>query len=415
MRLTKTRGPISAPAWSPDGKEIAYLGHNYRRRGSARHQRLWIVPSKGGESRRLAETLDRNFASGVEPAWSKDGASVLFGAADSGDCHIYAVSRAGGEPKLVAGGRRQATSASFANGLVAFAASDPTHPAEISICSEVGRNERRLTSENNAWLAEVALASPQEIKAVSADGETVQAWVIRPANTNARSRLPCLLNVHGGPKTQYGNNFFDEFQVYAGAGYAVVYGNPRGSDGNSEDWASVIRGAWGGKDWDDVSAIADAAEALPFVDKARIGVMGGSYGGFMASWAVGHTDRFRAACSERAVNNLYSMVGTSDIGFSFQIEHVGATPYKDPDRFLRMSPIHYVEDIRTPLLILHSENDLRCPMEQAEQLYVALKLLRRPVEFWRFPEETHEMSRSGKPKHRLKRFAVILGWFARRL
>jgi len=133
----------------------------------------------------------------------------------------------------------------------------------------------------------------------------------------------------------------------------------------------------------------------------------------MTSWAVGHTYRFRAACSERAVNNLYSMVGSSDIGFSFQIHEVGAKPWKDPDRFLRMSPIHYAANIKTPLLILHSENDLRCPIEQAEQLYVALKLRRRPVEFWRFPEENHEMSRNGKPKHRLKRYRVILDWFER--
>jgi dipeptidyl aminopeptidase/acylaminoacyl peptidase len=285
------------------------------------------------------------------------------------------------------------------------------HPAEVFVCGEDGSGERRLTAENAAWLEEVELREPEEIQAVSADGTRVQAWAIRPAT--ASSKVPCLLNVHGGPKAQYGNSFFDEFQVYAGAGYAVVYGNPRGSDGYSEDHASVIRGAWGGKDWEDVTAIADAIGRLPFVDQANVGVMGGSYGGYMTSWAVGHTGRFRAACSERAVNNLYSMVGTSDIGFSFQIEHVGAAPYEDPDRFLRMSPVHYLKNIKTPLLIIHSENDIRCPIEQAEQLYVGLKLLRRPVEFWRFPEENHEMSRSGKPRHRLKRFQVILGWFDR--
>jgi dipeptidyl aminopeptidase/acylaminoacyl peptidase len=177
----------------------------------------------------------------------------------------------------------------------------------------------------------------------------------------------------------------------------------------------AVLGDWGGKDWADVTAIADAAEALPFVDSSRIGIMGGSYGGFMTSWAVGHTRRFRAACSERAVNNAYSMVGTSDIGFNFQLDHVGGVPSRDADRFLRMSPITYVRDIRTPLLIIHAENDLRCPIEQAEQLYVGLKLLRRPVEFWRFPEDNHEMSRSGKPRNRLKRFEVILAWFGRRL
>jgi len=143
--------------------------------------------------------------------------------------------------------------------------------------------------------------------------------------------------------------------------------------------------------------------------------MGGSYGGFMTSWAVGHSQRFRAACSERAVNNAFSMVGTSDIGFNFQPDQVGGIPSKDPQRFLRVSPITYVDQIRTPLLIIHAENDLRCPIEQAEQLYVGLKLLRRKVEFWRFPEDNHEMSRSGKPRNRLKRFHVILDWFARQM
>jgi dipeptidyl aminopeptidase/acylaminoacyl peptidase len=135
----------------------------------------------------------------------------------------------------------------------------------------------------------------------------------------------------------------------------------------------------------------------------------------MTSWAIGHTDRFRAACSERAVNNAYSMVGTSDIGFSFQVHQVGGMPFKSPNKFLEMSPIHYAGKIKTPVLIVHSENDLRCPIEQAEQLYVALKLQRKPVEFWRFPEDNHEMSRSGKPKNRLKRFNVILDWFGRQL
>jgi dipeptidyl aminopeptidase/acylaminoacyl peptidase len=234
---------------------------------------------------------------------------------------------------------------------------------------------------------------------------------MRPSRT--RGKAACLLNVHGGPKTQYGNAFFDEFQVYCGAGYAVAYGNPRGSDGYSQAHAMAIRGNWGGKDWEDIAAVADAVEALPFVDNSKVGILGGSYGGYMTSWAIGHTKRFKAAVSERAVNNLFTLAGTSDIGFSLVTFHVGRDLFKDPKRALASSPITYAKDIETPVLILHSENDLRCPVEQAEQLYVALKLMRRPVEFWRFPDENHEMSRAGKPKHRLKRFEVILGWFNR--
>ncbi|HEY7268229.1 MAG TPA: S9 family peptidase [Dehalococcoidia bacterium] len=418
-RLTKTLGPASLPAWSPDGKQVAYLGSAYRKGVSGRHGRLWVVAAAGrGDPKCLTAGLDRNcgrdVGGGTEPIWSPDGGSIRFGVLDGGNCHLYSTLAARPAPDLLLGGERQITASTQAKGgAIAFLATDPTHPAEVFTCAADGSGERRLSHENDAWLEEVELAKREPVKAVSADGTTVQAWAIRPPNTTGR--VPCLLNVHGGPKTQYGSNFFDEFQVYAAAGYAVVYGNPRGSDGYSEDWSMAVMGAWGDKDWADIIAVADAAEALPFVDASRVGIMGGSYGGFMTSWAVGHTDRFRAACSERAVNNAYSMVGTSDIGFNFQIDHVGALPYRDPERFLRMSPINYADAIHTPLLILHSENDLRCPMEQAEQLYVALKLLRRPVEFWRFPEDNHEMSRSGKPRNRLKRFEVILSWFDRQL
>ncbi len=418
VRLTRTVGPVSSPAWSPNGREIAYLGHTDKRSGTARHNRLWVVAASGGEPQCLTLGLDRNCSAGGGldaggVGWSADSKHVIFTVLDSGNSHIYRIAAKGGKHELVAGGDRQVSGVSIEGGRIAFAASDPTHPAEVVWLDEAAPNARQITHENAAWLAEVDLAEPKELRLKSADGTPLQAWVMRPPGVSGP--VPCLLNVHGGPKTQYGNTFFDEFQIYAGAGYAVVYGNPRGSDGYSEDFATAIRGAWGEKDWQDVTAIADGIGGLSFVDQTRVGVMGGSYGGFMTSWAVGHTDRFRAACSERAVNNAYSMVGTSDIGFSFQIHQVGALPYKDPDRFLRMSPIHYAANIRTPLLILHSENDLRCPIEQAEQLYVALKLQRRPVEFWRFPEENHEMSRSGKPKHRLKRFQVILDWFNRRM
>lgn len=416
VRLTKTRGPVSGISWSPDGRQIAYLGHEHRYAGQSINHRLWVVPARGGEPRCLTRDLDRLCTTAVmPPAWSKDGRAVVFGIEDRGSWDIWRADAKSGEcAPLIAGGR-QITSATLACGSLAFVASSPTRPAEVYLASEDGSGERRLTHENDVWLGEVALADPEELAAVSADGTPVHAWVMRPPLASPSPKLPCLVNVHGGPHTQYGHSFFDEFQVYAGAGYVVVYGNPRGSQGYGEAHANSIRGAWGTKDWQDVQAIADAAEALPYVDSSRIGIMGGSYGGYMTSWAVGHTKRFRAACSERAVNNLYSMVGSSDIGWSFQVYEVGGRPFDDPDRYLRMSPINYVREIETPLLIIHSENDLRCPIEQAEQLYVGLKLLRRKVEFVRFPEENHEMSRSGKPRHRLKRFEVILSWFGRQM
>jgi dipeptidyl aminopeptidase/acylaminoacyl peptidase len=223
------------------------------------------------------------------------------------------------------------------------------------------------------------------------------------------------VNVHGGPHTQYGWSFFDEFQVQAGAGYVVVFGNPRGSQGYGEAFALAIRGDWGVRDYADVMAITDRAVQQPYIDGQRLGILGGSYGGYMTSWVVGHTQRFKAAVSERAVNNLLSQFGCSDIGSLHMADAWGGTPQELPEKYLERSPVMHAARIQTPVLILHSEQDLRCGMEQAEQLYVALKRLRREVRFVRFPGESHEMSRSGKPQHRVTRFEYILDWFARYL
>jgi dipeptidyl aminopeptidase/acylaminoacyl peptidase len=234
-------------------------------------------------------------------------------------------------------------------------------------------------------------------------------------------QYPTLFNIHGGPFTQYGNTFFDEFQVYAGGGYAVVFSNPRGSSGYSEEWGRAIRGpgpagpGWGSVDYDDCMAVAEqAVRQFDFIDGERLGVIGGSYGGFMTSWIVGHTDRFKAAVSERAVNSFVSMWGSSDFGWDMK-GYLGTFLFEDVETYLKVSPLTYAEHIHTPLLILHSENDLRCPIEQGEQLFVTLRLLKRPVEMVRFPAESHELTRSGNPVHRVQRFELVLEWFDRYL
>jgi dipeptidyl aminopeptidase/acylaminoacyl peptidase len=420
-QLTRSEGPVSWPAFSPDGRVVAYVGHSDRR-GVSRHHRVYTVPAGGGSPVCVTATLDRSceaLVGAVAPLWLGATGTLAFLVEDEGDAPLYRVRPAPcGAPERLVGGTRQVTgfSASRDGALVAFTATDDTSPPELFACRADGIGERQLTDLNREWKAEVWRARPERFRFERA-GFTVDGWVMPPFGQEVGRRYPALLNVHGGPTSQYGHRFFDEFQVYTGAGYAVVYLNPRGSRGYSEAFARAVVGDWGGGDYTDLmTGLDEALRRFDFLDPGRLGVMGGSYGGFMTSWIVGHTDRFRAACSERAVNAMWSMYGTSDIGHWFQEAHaLGRPPWEDLKWYLERSPLSYVRDIRTPLLILHSESDLRCPMEQAEQLYVALKKLQRPVRLVRFPDEDHELSRSGRPRHRLARFRILLEWFREHL
>jgi dipeptidyl aminopeptidase/acylaminoacyl peptidase len=275
-----------------------------------------------------------------------------------------------------------------------------------------------LVRLNDAFASEVNLSSAEHFVVETAPGTEIDCWIMKPSGFESGKAYPLLLNVHGGPFTQYGETFFDEFQVYCGAGYGVVFCNPRGSSGQSSAFGQAVIGHMGEPDYHDVMTAFEAAlTRTPWADQARLAVMGGSYGGFMTSWIIGHSRRFKAAISERAVNDWYSMQGASDIGGSFNESYLGPNAFiqGDLDAVLRQSPLTYAKDMHTPVLILHSEDDLRCPMVQGELLFVALKQLRRDVEFVRFPDENHELSRAGCPSHRKERFDVILEYLARKL
>jgi dipeptidyl aminopeptidase/acylaminoacyl peptidase len=412
------------PAFGPDGKCVASLAEDTRVIPS--HSQVVVTDIAGGLQRVVTAVLDRECAPsavGRPPIW--DGEHLLFSIEDHGDVHVYRVPADGsGDPERLIGGTRTVTGIDLAGGTLAFVAGTPTELAELFILDGDG-TERRLTSLGAAFHAAVPTAAPEHFTVQSpADDGEIDAWLVRPAGGPAGERVPVLLSIHGGPMTQYPNLWFDEFQMWAGAGYAVVYCNPHGSTGGSEAWVQSIRPpeastvpgtGWGGIDADDVLAVLDAAlEREPLLDRDRVGVLGGSYGGYMTSWLIGHTDRFAAACSERAVNNLLTLETASDAAGLFRFEF-GATHLDAPEAYLRMSPITYVRDIETPVLILHSEDDLRCPIEQADQLFIALRLLGKPVEYWRFPREGHELSRSGSPRHRVQRAEIILDWFGRHL
>jgi dipeptidyl aminopeptidase/acylaminoacyl peptidase len=416
VRLTGGDAWYEAPSWSPDGSLIACRfsvgGFDF-----PRHGQIAVLDAGTGERRVLTSVLDRNCAPYPEirePVW--DGDSLLFVLEDGGNNHLYRVPSDGaGKPTSAVDGELWVTGYDVAAGTIVHTVTSPTSPGEL-YCGE-----RRLTDVTGPFTVGRSFAEPERFTAVSADGSEVEAWLMRPLGFEPGRRFPVLLNIHGGPFSQYGNKFFDEFQVSAAAGYAVLFSNPRGSSGYSEEWGRAIRGpveggpGWGSVDYEDLIAVVDEAlRRFDFCDPERVGVLGGSYGGYMTSWIVGHTDRFQAACSERSCNNFVLEGGAADIGWVFK-GYVGAHWFEAPDVYMKISPTTYAENITTPLLILHSEDDLRCPVEHAEDLFAILRLLKRDVELVRFPAESHELSRSGSPAHRVMRFEVILDWFDRYL
>ncbi len=414
--LTSSDGACFMPSWSPDGRRIAFALYPAVM-DDPKHWQIAVIDVATRERRVLTASLDRTclpYPALREPIW--DGDDLLFAIEDGGNTHLYRVPADGSTPPaLEVGGVLIVTGYDAAGGSVVHTATQPTK------LSELFAGPTRLTDVGDAFVRDRELIQPERFTAVSDDGTEVDAWILRPAGFQEGERYPAILTIHGGPFTQYGNKFFDEAQVYAGAGYAVVYSNPRGSSGYSEAWGRAIRGpvgggpGWGSVDYQDLMAVMDeAVKRFDFIDPDRLAVMGGSYGGYMTSWIVGHTDRFRTAISERAVNQWVSMWGSSDIGWDFKGQ-IGEFLFENLDAYVKMSPHTYATDIHTPLLILHSENDLRCPIEQGEQLFTTLRLLKRQVEFVRFPAESHELTRSGHPVHRVMRFEVVLDWFERTL
>jgi len=414
---------MSAPAWSPRGDLVAFVAPIDLEAG--RLERVWVAPvDGGGDPRCLTVGYDRSVGDsvltdmrgghGTRLCWSDDGERVSFVASGPGAAAVCSVGLDGRVAVEVPAERRVVYDFDVAGGAVAACVADPANPGDVVLVRPGQGEETRLT-DANGWLRGRALATQERHVFTAPDGLEIEGWLLRPPDLDPARRHPLVLQVHGGPHAQYGWAFFHEFQVLAGMGILVLGVNPRGSDGYGEGFRRAVVRDWGGRDYQDLMAALDQAiERTGLVDERRLGVAGGSYGGFMTNWAIGHTDRFAAAVSMRSISNLVSEFAQHDLVLWGELE-MGPRPWPDPDELWLRSPIRYVHEMRTPLLLLHSEMDLRCAVSQAEELFGALRLLGREVEMVRFPGESHDLSRSGRPDRRIERLRRIAGWLERYL
>ncbi len=334
--------------------------------------------------------------------WDKDG--IYYLQADGGAVHLYVV-RPGRKPELVLGGERSVEGYDVRDGKVAFIAMTAERLEELYLKSG---GERALSALNSAVYKELKVLTADHVAFKASDGEPIEGWVLMP---QAKGKVPGILYVHGGPKTAFGHSYMHEFQAFAGAGYAVIYFNPRGSDGYSEKFAD-IRGQYGTRDFDDLMEGLDCVlKKYPQIDGNRLGIAGGSYGGFMTNWAIGHTTRFRAAVTDRSIASWTSFWGTSDIGPYFTEDQIGGDPWNSTEKLGNDSPLTYAPKVKTPLMLVHSMEDYRCPMVEGLEFYTALKKLGKEAELVLFPGENHDLSRVGKPKHRAARLGHYVRWF----
>lgn len=426
QKIPSPKGYKWGLSWSPNGEYLSYCGlETQDDPWGARNDHIYIVPLSGAPSRCLTANLDRivenasisdlRGTGNQVPIWKPDSYGLYFLVSDRGNCHLYST-HLDAEPERILGGPMDITGFSLDTDSekIAILASMPDRPTEVFTATRNQNQDKTeflpLTKLNASILGDIHLSQPEEIWFEFFDNTQLQGWLLKPPFFDRKKRYPLVLYIHGGPAGQYANTFFHEFQVLAAQGYVVFYTNPRGSLGREEAFATCIQGDWGNLDYRDLMAAMDTVEKLPYVDTTRLAAAGGSYGGFMVTWIVGHTNRFRCAITERGVSNRHSAVGTTD-NPPMPDGYWSGNIWDQPERLWAQSPLRFAGNIHTPLLIIHSEGDLRCPIGQAEQLYSALMRLKQEVTFLRYPAETsHGLSRNGPPDLRVDRLERITKW-----
>ncbi|MGI8890424.1 MAG: prolyl oligopeptidase family serine peptidase [Chthoniobacterales bacterium] len=395
----------SAPAWSPDGKTIAYIHGGDPRKISYATHALAVIPSAGGEAKVLTAALDRNV---VQPHWALDGKSIFAVVEDDGAETLIRVPAEGGKPETVVGGRRKVTAYDVsADGKIIVRASTPDRPYEI-FASEHGQL-RDLSKQNAAFLAQITLGRVEETKFKSPDGTEVHGFLVHPPNEKAVAKLPALLRPHGGPQSQYANEFDFEKQLFAAHGYLVILPNPRGSTGRGTDYAMGIYAAWGSVDVQDDLAAVDDAVNRGMADPEHLGVGGWSYGGMSTNYLIASTTRFKAAVSGASISNILAGYGTEQYIRDYEYEL--GSPWAHPEAWAKISyPFLHADRIKTPTLFLCGESDYNVPLLNSEQMYQSLRTLGVPTELIIYPGQFHGIK---KPTYILDRYQRYLAWFAK--
>jgi dipeptidyl aminopeptidase/acylaminoacyl peptidase len=402
-------GSFSDLEFSPDGKYLAF-SYSDNSRSIFQHRHLYLYNIDNGSfecincgmDRSIGNSLNSDSRMGMGKSLKWWGDSLYFLINDSGESVIYLYKLK--DRKIIR---------HFSNnmGIDFFILSDSgiySISQKINEPQEIYLNKKKITNFNSSFNN---LPKPNKFHFNSSDGEKVQGWIL----LNPRNGSPTILEIHGGPKTLYGESFMFEFFLLYYSGFNVIFMNPRGSDGYSEKFALDIRGKYGERDYMDIMEGLEYCINEFNLDKEKLGITGGSYGGFMTNWIIGHSKIFKAAVTQRSISNQISFFGTSDIGPEFNGDQIGGTPFENIYHYWEKSPLKYVKNVETPLLIIHSDEDYRCPIEQAYQLFTSLKFFGKNVEMAIFPGENHDLSRSGRPNHRTRRLELIEGWFKKYL
>jgi dipeptidyl aminopeptidase/acylaminoacyl peptidase len=426
--LRKIDTPIGSklmPSFSPDGHWIAYYGSE----GEGvwyKNQDLWVVRFDEGMSepaRNLTGSYDIHASPDtigdtgspeqMHPIWSNDGRRIYFTSSIHGSSVLKSINLddEGLTGIIPEGGAVGSVSFDRDQRRVAYSYAKIDHPFQVYVMEMSDGEGQQLTFHNQELFAELDLGQVECVWFKGWDGNDLQGWILKPPGFDPSKKYPSILEIHGGPLTQYGNVFMHEFYFLAAKGYIVYFSNPRGGRGYGEEHAAAIWGKWGSVDYEDLMDWADYMAQQPYIDTGRMGVTGGSYGGYMTVWIIGHTERFKAAVTQRCVSNFISMWGSSDMNWHFQFPISNKPPFEDLQAYWKMSPISYIGNAKTPTKVLHNEMDLRCPIEQGEQVFVALKRIGVDTEMVRFPDEFHGLSRTGRTDRRIARLNHIADWF----